>query len=116
MSIFYKIFLSIYIMAFKNTFKKNNEYYTPEYALEPLLNIIDKNITIWEPACGEGHIVTFFNKFEFKVIGSDIKNCNDFLKYEPKEHYDIIITNPPFSLKTEFIKRCFELNKPFLFL
>ena len=30
--------------------------------------------------------------------------------------YDCIITNPPYSLKNEFLRRAYEIGKPFAFL
>ena len=33
-----------------------------------------------------------------------------------KKWFDMIITNPPYSLKDEFIKKCYEWNKPFCLL
>ena len=92
------------------------DYYTPEYAIRPLLDIIPKNYIIWEPCNGQGHISKFFIKHGYKVITSDIKTGQDFLKYEPDEHYDIIITNTPFKNKDVYINRVIELNKPFLLL
>ena len=97
----------------KNT---QQDYYTPEYAIRPLLDIIPKNYIIWEPCNGQGHISKFFIKHGYKVISSDIKTGQDFLKYEPDEHYDIIITNTPFKNKDVYINRVIELNKPFLLL
>jgi hypothetical protein len=32
------------------------------------------------------------------------------------EHYDCIITNPPFSIKQQFLERAYMLGKPFAFL
>ena len=104
-------------MNHKATYKQNqNEYYTPECALEGLLNIVPKNYIIWESCCGERHISKFFEKHGYKVISTDIKTGQDFLTYEPIENYDIIITNPPFKNKDMFIKRCIELKKSFLLL
>jgi len=40
----------------------------------------------------------------------------NFLTEELYENYDAIITNPPFSLKEQFYKRCIELGKPFALL
>lgn len=51
-----------------------------------------------------------------KVIFSHIDNGKDFFNYEPDEEYDIIISNPPFSLKTEILERLFQINKPFAIL
>jgi len=39
----------------------------------------------------------------------------DFLKDEPDFDFDIIITNPPYSLKTEFFKKSIRNRKTFLF-
>jgi len=38
-----------------------------------------------------------------------------FLKWVPEE-FDCIVTNPPYSLKNEFLERCYELKKPFALL
>ena len=33
--------------------------------------------------------------------------------YEPKEEYDYIISNPPFSRKLEVLERLYDIGKPF---
>lgn len=38
------------------------------------------------------------------------------MKDEPNFNFDVIITNPPYSLKNEFLKKCYEYNKSFLLL
>lgn len=38
-----------------------------------------------------------------------------FFEYEP-QNYDVIISNPPFSIKDEILKRLNELNKPYAML
>ena len=35
--------------------------------------------------------------------------------YEP-EDYDVIVSNPPFSIKDKILERLYELNKPFAVL
>jgi hypothetical protein len=40
----------------------------------------------------------------------------DFLTRETRAHYDVIVTNPPYSLKDAFITRAYELDVPFAFL
>ena len=37
----------------------------------------------------------------------------DFLTYEPEEHYDCIISNPPFTNKKGMFERALQLGKPF---
>ncbi len=97
---------------------KNNapdDFQTPPIALTPLYPYLKKNWTIWECASGNGNLVKALRKKGYKVISTDIKQRKDFLKYAPKS-YDCIITNPPFSLKQEFLERAYQLNKPFCFL
>ena len=51
-----------------------------------------------------------------KVIYTHIDTGENFFYYEPKEYYDIIISNPPFSCKDDILKRLYELNKPYAML
>ena len=51
-----------------------------------------------------------------KVIATHIDTGNNFFEYEPEEQYDVIISNPPFSIKDDIIKRLYELNKPYAIL
>ena len=94
-----------------------DELYTPEEAVNMILKYIPKNAkNIWEcTAIENSEIVRILSNKGYNVITSHIENGEDFLNFEPKE-YDIIITNPPYSLKDDFLKRAFELNKPFMFL
>jgi hypothetical protein len=98
--------------------KKQDNYYTPEYAIIPLLKYINKlkYADIWE-CCDPGNskITKVLKENGFGVVSTDIQTGYNFFKYEPKD-YDIIITNPPYSLKTAFLKRCYELGKPFALL
>ena len=94
----------------------NDEIYTPSYALTPLLKYIPKNIVIWECTdFGQSNITKVLREHGYKVITTHINNF-DFLNDEPEFEYDMIITNPPYSLKNEFIKKCYEIKKPFALL
>lgn len=91
---------------------------TPGYALDPLLPDVPPTWTIWEPACGEGLLVDAFydaGYSEQAVIGTDILAGHNFFEYEPAG-WDCIITNPPFSIKYDWLKRCYALGKPFALL
>lgn len=96
----------------------NDEYYTPPEAVEMIIPYIPKHVrTIWEcTAIKESRIVEVLRANGYEVIPSHIDDGKDFLTYAPVEDYDIIITNPPYSLKYEFLKRAFSLKKPFMFL
>jgi hypothetical protein len=92
------------------------DFQTPAAALLPLYPFLPKEWTVWECAAGNGNLVTALKDNGYNAIGSDLRTGNDFLMYEPAEHYDCIITNPPYDLKDEFLHRAYQLNKPFAFL
>jgi hypothetical protein len=92
-----------------------DEIYTPEYALNPLLPFIKKFKVVWECAWGEGALATHLKKSGFDVMKKGDDFIND-IYMSGAEDVDIIITNPPYSKKDEFLKRAYELGKPFAFL
>lgn len=75
---------------------------------------IDK--LIWEPACGQNHMVNAIRNRGYQVIGTDILTGTDFLEVDIPDGVDWIITNPPFSKSEKFIERCIEHKKPFALL
>ena len=99
-------------------YKKNDLYYTPEWTIESIIEYIPKDFKVWECCCGKKNISNVLEKNGYKVISTDIEidEKYDFLKYEPEEEYDIIITNPPFSIKNKIIEKCYKLKKPFILL
>lgn len=93
-------------------------YPTPPEATQALLNFLKlpEGQTIWEPACGEGHMVEVMQKNNLHVIGTDIQMGVDFLEAEAPDGVDWIITNPPFSLAEQFIRKRAEHGVPFAML
>ena len=88
---------------------------TPSYAIDPLIPYLPVRWTIWEPACGEGHLVDAFADAGRVVVASDIiQGCN-FFEHEP-ETWDCLITNPPYSIKYPWLERCYALGRPFALL
>ena len=88
---------------------------TPAYALDPLLSYLCKNWTIWEPATGEGNIENALIEHGYSVIGTDILDGHNFFEWTPAI-WDALITNPPYSIKYEWIERCYALGRPFALL
>lgn len=94
-----------------------DECYTPYYAVDPIIKYIPLHFTIWCPFDKEwSAYVQSFKELGYKVIHSHIDEGKDFFHYSPAEHYDVIISNPPFSLKDKVIARLYELGKPFVIL
>lgn len=95
---------------------KNDEYYTPEYAVKPLLKYLPKDKVIWECTdFGNSNITKILKENGYKVVSTNKKEI-DFLNDNVDFDFDIIITNPPYSLKDDFLKRCYEYGKPFCLL
>ena len=95
---------------------KNDELYTPEYAIIPLLKYLPNNIVIWECTdFGKSNITKILKQNGYKVITTH-KNNFDFLTDTPNFQFDMIITNPPYSLKDEFLEKCYEYKKSFALL
>jgi len=93
-----------------------DDFQTPPIGIAPLLKYLNKDWTIWECAAGKGNLSRALMKNGFEVIETDILGGNfDFLKQKPAQ-FDCIVTNPPFSLKQEFLQRCYELGVPFALL
>jgi len=97
----------------QNPTDRNQNYQTPICAIKPLLRYLPRTWTIWEPCCGGGNISDYLQDEDRRVIASDIKTGQDFFSWRPRRKWDCIITNPPHRQMTSFLRRCFELNRPF---
>lgn len=92
---------------------------TPGYAIGPLIPYIErfgKSGPIWEPCAGEGYLVSAMSQY-CRVVSGDVLTGQDFFDdSNVPDHYSAQITNPPFSLKYQWLKRSYELDKPFALL
>src|SRR3990167_5779743 len=88
---------------------------TPAYALDPLLPYLPGDWTIWEPACGENFLVDALYDAGRKVATGDILTGQNFFEYQPSG-WDCQITNPPYSIKYDWLTHSYELQKPFALL
>lgn len=97
-----------------NSFNKKDEYYTPNILVKPILKYLKPNSIVWCPFDTENsEFVIALKNQGHKVIYSHLIYGQDFFKYEPNEHYDYIISNPPFTKKLQVFKRLYDLGKPF---
>lgn len=92
---------------------KNDECYTPEYGVFPILKYIPENTVVWCPFDKKESEFVKLISLTNKVIHSHIEEGQDFYDYEPNEHWDIIISNPPFTNKRKIFERVLSFNKPF---
>jgi len=97
-------------------------YETPPLATLSLVEsyFLDRRISIWEPACGYGAISEVLRNLGFTVVSSDIqahgygKVADVFAVTEP--FMGTIVTNPPYSIATEFVDHCCNLAPRCAFL
>ena len=97
----------------------NDEFYTPNYAIMPLIKYLTPNSYVWCPFdLPESNFVKLLKENGHRVYHTHINEGKDFFKLIPPQDapIDYIISNPPYSLKFEVFQRLFELNIPFAML
>lgn len=113
---------------------ERDAYNTPPWPTAAALQAImgprfRPGMTVWECAAGTGQMVAELERHGLNVIPSDIHAPNDkpdlfggnrtfvgdflddarpFLPFE----FDAIITNPPYKLAEQFVRKALELTKP----
>lgn len=92
---------------------ENDECYTPDYAVYPILKYIPKGAIVWCPFDTEDSLFVKIISKSNKVIKSHIAEGKNFYTYEPNEPWDCIISNPPFTNKRLIFERALEFKKPF---
>ena len=94
------------------------------YATDPIAvdmlaqtGFLDDKNTIWECACGGGHLAKRLKELGKEVIATDLydyglegaKSGVDFLQIKDGEKCDAIITNPPYKYAQEFCEKATKL-------
>jgi type I restriction-modification system DNA methylase subunit len=87
----------------------SDELYTPDAVFDLLSPYIPRDKIIFECAVGSGKLKSKMESLNYKVVST-----NDFFNQYPE--YDILITNPPFSLKDKFLEEAYKRGKPFALL
>ena len=96
--------------------REDNELYTPAYAVDPIIKYLPKDKIIWLPFDEEWSAFYVRLKEEgFNVVRSSLADRKDFFTYEP-DKWDVIVSNPPFSIKDKILERLYSFNKPFAIL
>lgn len=95
--------------------KEEGDYYAthPSMVERFISRVSDKT---WKPACGGGHISRVLEDYLFEVESSDLFDRGfghtGFNFLERTELFEgSIITNPPYSLSDEFVKKAIEIQK-----
>lgn len=94
-----------------------DEWYTPESAVMSIVKELPIGSIIWCPFDKEeSNFVKILLQCGYRVEYSHIDyEDNDFFDYEPFE-WDIIVSNPPYSIRNKILERVFNFRKPFALL
>lgn len=94
----------------------NDEFYTPSYAVKPILKYVEKDKTVLCPFdTKESIFVKELKLHGCNVINSHLSEGEDFFNLDFKD-VDYIISNPPYSIKGDVFEKLFEIGKPFAML
>ena len=98
------------IKRLKTLNKSNDEYYTPREVWGNIDAYLPKDRVVWE---------CFYNKDSHSA--EHLRGLGCTVVYEDVDFFDsdfgeIIVTNPPFSMKEKVMTRLHELDKPFILL
>lgn len=94
----------------------NDEFYTPLYAIKPILEFIPPSVKVWCPFDTEQSLFVKELSKTNEVVYSSLLNGQNFFEIEVPENTKYIISNPPYSLKTEVLERLFKFDIPFAML
>lgn len=101
---------------------QNDEFYTPEYAVEPILKYLKPNSLVWCPFdTNDSNFLNLLLRAWHRVVHSHIELWADFFEEWAENIWfakdcDYIISNPPYSMKTEVLQKPFKIWKPFAML
>ena len=115
----HKIFVTTGSSNHTSKNRSDNDLYTTDpKALERLLDVKPLHSSVWECACGLGHLSEVLRDNGYEVYSSDIKNYGykhqneelDFLSYSQKGRANLdIVTNPPYLKALEFCAKALEI-------
>lgn len=98
----------------------NDEFYTPKYAIKPIIKYVNQGTKVWCPFdTDESLFVKLLKDAGCEVRHTHLSNSEDFFELintEIGEWCDVIISNPPYSKKTEVLETLFSSGKPFAML
>jgi len=96
-------------MAYSKIGKKD-DYDTQDAPLDLLFKYIPKDQIVFDPYFNTGNIIKYYINNKIKFIHDD----QDAFNYFPE--FDILVSNPPYSIKKKCFEDAFQRGKPFALL
>lgn len=99
---------------------KGDKYSTPKYAWEQVAHLIPKDKVLWEPF-NDGSEKSLqaskdLQSLGFHVISKPYNEQTGENDFFTSNYGDIVVTNPPFSIKKKVLFRLYDLDKPFMLI
>lgn len=102
---------------------KDDFYETPDWASDIIIPYLAPPAIVLEPAAGAGAMKrrlmnaypgAMFDSIELDAERAEASGsrCGSFFSCERWSGYDLVITNPPFSLAIEFVEHALKIVKP----
>lgn len=93
----------------------NDEFYTPKYAVDPIIKYLKPNSKVWCPFdTKESLFVKRLREEGHSVVATHLSQGEDF--FELDIECDAIISNPPYSVKGDVFESLFKRETPFAML
>lgn len=94
-----------------------NDWYVEPYECSlALFDLETFEGKVWDPACGRGNILRSAISSNIDAIGTDIvvrnESCSkkmNFLEEEPDFEFQNIVSNPPFGVAEDFVRKSIEI-------
>jgi len=90
-------------------FINHDDYMTPKYVWDWIKDFIPKDKVIWEAFYGDGESGKNLSDLGFNVIHEETDFFTNNLG-------DVIVSNPPFTMKKAVMTRLKEIDKPFIII
>lgn len=96
-----------------------NDYYaTDPKSTRAILDVLELEGSILEPACGEGHISKVLEEYypNSEITSTDLIDRGygqggvDYLTHDYGKKFDNVITNPPFKYMKQFTEKALEMS------
>ncbi len=94
------------------SFKKDDDYETPKYIWEMILKLVPRDKILYDPFYCRGNTASVMKELGYECIHED----EDFFTNHHRYEYDILLSNPPFSIKKKIFDELKKIDKPFILI